>query len=49
MENCQKSRLEQRTDFVVINIRGASVMFVRGMCISTLDLFKISVMFRQYR
>ena len=44
MENCQ------RVDFVlhlkvVIDIMDVSVMFVRGMCISTLWSFQINVVY----
>ena len=40
MENCLKSRYFSALIKVVIDIRGTSVMFVKGMCISTLWSFQ---------
>ena len=40
MENCQKSRFCSALKRGAIDIRDASVMFVRGMCISTLWSFQ---------
>ena len=40
MENGQKNRYSSALEKVTIDIRGASVMFLRGMCISTLWSFQ---------
>ena len=40
MENCLKSRYFSALMRVVVDIRGTSVMFVKGMCISTLWSFQ---------
>ena len=43
IENLQRSRYSSALKKVAVDIRGASVMFVRGMCISTLWSFSKSM------